>query len=104
MRSYVNGMALRNKEMFVPLAHRPGHAQVDFGEADGYIGEKKIPYHYFCLDLPHSDGIFVKAYPAELTKAFLDGHVAAFDFIGGVPQSILYDNTRIAVAKILGNG
>ena len=38
VREYVNGMALRNKEMFVPLAHRPGHAQVDFGEADGYIG------------------------------------------------------------------
>ena len=104
VREYVNGMALRNKEMFVPLAHRPGHAQVDFGEADGYIGGKKIRYHYFCLDLPHSDAIFVKAYPAELTEAFLDGHVAAFDFIGGVPQSILYDNTRIAVAKILGNG
>ena len=69
MREYVNGMALRNKEMFVPLAHRPGHAQVDFGEADGYIGGKKIRYHYFCLDLPHSDAIFVKAYPAELTEA-----------------------------------
>ena len=60
VREYVNGMALRNKEMFVPLAHRPGHAQVDFGEADGYIGGKKIRYHYFCLDLPHSDAIFVK--------------------------------------------
>ena len=104
VREYVNGVAQRNKEMFVPLAHRPGHAQVDFGEADGYIGGKKIRYHYFCLDIPHSDAIFVKAYPAELTEAFLDGHVAAFDFIGGVPQSILYDNTRIAVAKILGNG
>jgi len=24
-------------EMFVPLSHSPGHAQADFGEADGYI-------------------------------------------------------------------
>jgi transposase len=31
-------------------------------------------------------------------------HVAAFEFFGGVPQSILYDNTKIAVARILGNG
>ena len=104
VREYVNGVALRSKEMFVPLSHRPGHAQVDFGEADGYVGGKKIRYHYFCLDLPHSDAIFVKAYPAELTEAFLDGHVAAFDFMGGVPQSILYDNTKIAVAQILGDG
>ena len=58
----------------------------------------------FVLDLPHSDGCFVKAYPAETTEAFLDGHVSAFAFLGGVPQSILYDNTKLAVAKILGDG
>ena len=104
VREYVNGASLRSKEMFVPLSHRPGHAQVDFGEADGYVGGKKVRYHYFCLDMPHSDAIFVKAYPAELTESFLDGHVAAFEFLGGVPQSILYDNTKIAVAQILGNG
>jgi len=102
VREYVHRTSLRHKEMFVPLAHEPGHAQVDFGEADGYIGGKKIRYHYFCLDLPHSDTAFVKAYPQETTEAFLDGHVSAFAFLGGVPKSILYDNTKIAVAKILG--
>ena len=60
--------------------------------------------HYFVLDLPHSDGCFVKADPAETTEAFLDGHVSAFAFLGGAPQSILYDNTKLAVARILGNG
>ena len=65
-------------------------------------GEQKA--HYFILDLPHSDGCFVKAYPAETTEAFLDGHVSAFAFLGGVPQSILYDNTKLAVARILGDG
>ena len=38
------------------------------------------------------------------TEAFLDGHVSAFAFLGGVPRSILYDNTRLAVVKILGDG
>ena len=60
--------------------------------------------HYFVLDLPHSDACFVKAYPAETTEAFCDGHVSAFSFLGGVPRSILYDNTRLAVARILGDG
>ena len=46
----------------------------------------------------------MKAYPAETTEAFCDAHVAAFAFFGGVPVSILYDNTRIAVARILGDG
>lgn len=104
VRNYVYKVATRHKEMFMPLAHRPGHAQVDFGEADGYIAGKKVRFHYFCLDLPHSDGCFVKAYPTEDTESFLDGHVAAFAFLGGIPQSILYDNTKIAVAKICGDG
>ena len=57
-----------------------------------------------CFDLPHSDACFIKAYAAETTEAFLDGHASAFAFFGGVPLSILYDNLKIAVAKILGDG
>ncbi len=104
VREYVGAARLRAREMFVPLSHRPGHAQADFGEADGYIGGKKVRFHYFCMDLPHSDGCFVKAYPAETAEAFCEGHVAAFEFFGGVPQSILYDNTKLAVAKIVKGG
>jgi len=104
VREYVARALLHAREMFVPLSHRPGHAQADFGQADGYIAGKKVRFHYFCVDLPHSDGCFVKAYPAETAEAFCDGHVAAFNFFGGVPQSILYDNTRLAVAKIVKGG
>ena len=68
------------------------------------IGGVERKAHCFVLDLPHSDGCFIKAYPAETTEAFLDGHVSAFAFLGGVPQSILYDNTKLAVARILGDG
>src|ERR687894_1600432 len=94
----------RAREAFVPLAHPPGHAQVDFGEAVAVIGGEERKIHFFCLDLPHSDTAFVKAYPAERIEAFLDGHDAAFAFLGGVPRSILYDNTKLAVARILGGG
>jgi len=104
VREYVARVTLRSREMFIPLSHVAGQAQVDFGEADGYIGGKKIRFHYFCMDLPQSDGCFVKAYPAETGEAFCDGHVAAFAYFGGVPQSILYDNTRLAVAKIVKGG
>ena len=56
------------------------------------------------MSTPHSDAFFIRAYPAETTEAFCDGHNAAFAFFGGVPLSILYDNTTIAVAKICGDG
>jgi transposase len=104
VRDYVRVARGRLRETFVPLAHPPGHAQVDFGEAIGLIGGVRQKIHFFCMDVPQSDAPFVKAYPAETTEAFLDGHVSAFAFFGGVPLSVLYDNTTIAVAKICGDG
>ena len=102
VKDYVRAPPSATREMFVPLVHPPGHAQVDFGEALAVIGGVERKIHFFALDLPHSDACFVKAYPAETTEAFCDGHVAAFGFFGGVPRSILYDNTKMAVARILG--
>src|SRR5271156_180173 len=104
IKDHVAGWHQRAQEMFVPLVHPPGHAQADFGEAIGVIGGVERKIHFFAFDLPHSDAGFVVAYPAETTEAFCDGHVRAFSFFGGVPQSILYDNTKIAVARILGDG
>ncbi|NLR73398.1 IS21 family transposase [Novosphingobium sp. ERN07] len=104
VKDYVRQCRARGRETFVPLVHPPGHAQVDFGEAVGVIGGVRQKVHFFCMDLPQSDACFVKAYPAETTEAFLDGHVSACAFFGAVPCSILYDNTKIAVAKICGDG
>jgi transposase len=104
VKDYVAGWRQRTQEMFVPLVHPPGHAQADFGEALGVIGGVECKIHFFAMVLPHSDAIFVVGYPAETTEAFCDAHVRAFQFFGGVPQSILYDNTKIAVARILGDG
>ena len=89
--------------MFVQLSHPPGHAQCDFGEAMAIVGGVERKVHYFVLDLPHSDGCFVKAYPTETTEAFLDRHVSALAILGGVPQSILYDNAKLVVARIMGD-
>jgi len=87
--------------MFIPLSHSPGHAQADFGEAFAIIGGVERKIHFLVIDLPHSDACFVKAYPVETTEAFCDGHVAAFEFFGGVvPVSVLYDNTKITYTAL----
>ncbi|MDA7776926.1 IS21 family transposase, partial [Rhodobacteraceae bacterium] len=104
VKDYIFVAKQRHREMFVPLTHPPGHAQADFGEALAVIGGVEQKIHFLVMDLPHSDACFLKAYPAETTEAFCDAHVVAFAFFGGVPASILYDNTRIAVARILGDG
>ena len=104
VKDYVQERRRVVREMFVPLEHPPGHAQCDFGQARAIIAGEERRVHYLVMSLPHSDGIFLKAYPGETTEAFCDGHVSAFAFLGGVPQSILYDNAKLAVAKILGGG
>ena len=102
VKDYVREHRRRTREMYVPLSHPAGHAQCDFGQAKAVVGGVEQTVHYFVLDLPYSDGCFIKAYSAETTEAFLDGLVSAFAFLGGAPQSILYDNTRLAVAKTAG--
>lgn len=104
VKDYVHDHRVRHREMFVPLVHPPGDAQADFGEALAVIAGIEQKAHFFTFDLPHSDAGFVKAYPAETTEAFCDGHKATFSFFGGVPRSIVYDNTTLAVARILGDG
>jgi len=104
VKDYVREKTLGGQEMFVPLVHPPGDAQADFGEALVVIDGVECKAHYLVVDLPHSDDAFVKAFPAETTEAFCDGHNAAFSAFGGVPRRIVYDNTKLAVARILGDG
>ena len=77
----------------MPLAHPPGHAQADFGEAIVIIGGVERKAHFFVMDLPHSDACFVRAYPAATAEAWVDGHVHAFAFFGRAPLSVLYETT-----------
>src|SRR5262249_47376112 len=59
VKDYVALCRQRSQEMFVPLAHPPGHAQVDFGEAIGIIGGVARKIHFLAFDLPQSDACFV---------------------------------------------
>lgn len=104
VKDYVRGAKRGSREMFVPLSHPPGHGQADFGEALVVIGGIEQKAYFFAFDLPHSDACYIRAYPAANTETWLDGHVHAFAFFGAVPRSILYDNDRCLVAKIMPDG
>jgi transposase len=104
VKDYIRERERRGREMFVPLVHPPSHAQADFGAAVVIIGGVEQKAHFFVLDLPHSDACFVRAYPAATAEAWVDGHVYAFAFFGRVPVSILYDNDRCLVSRILPDG
>ncbi|MBA3480304.1 MAG: IS21 family transposase [Pirellulales bacterium] len=90
------------QEVFLPLSHPPGEAQVDFGFADMDLAGERTKAALFVMTLPYSDAVFVQAFPRECTEAFQEGHRRAFEFFGGVPTRISYDNCRVAITKITG--
>lgn len=104
VKEAVRGLTQRQQEVFVPLIHRPGEAQVDFGEALVKMKGRLRKVHFLVMALPYSDAKFVMAFERECTETFWEGHVQGFAFFGGVAKRISYDNTKIAVAQIIGGG
>jgi transposase len=89
-------------EVFMPLVHRPGEAQVDFGWALVRVGGLLRRLPFFVMALPHSDALFVQVFERITTETLWEGHLRAFAFLGGVPWRITYDNDRVLVAGIIG--
>ena len=104
VKGYMREHRRRRRELFVPLVHPPGHAQADFGEARVVIGGVEQKAHFFAFYLPHSDACYVRAYRVATAEAWVDGHQHAFRFFGSVPRSVLYDNDRCLVSRILPDG
>lgn len=96
---------LKRQNGYLPLLHRPGEAQVDFGYAD-FCENGKL-YHdgkYLVLSFPYSNGGYLQLNYGENMECLLEGLVAMFEYIGGVPTEIWFDNTRTIVTDIIRGG
>jgi transposase len=102
VKDAVRALKRSSGEVFVPLIHHPGEAQMDFGQALVKMGGVLRKVMFFAMVLPYSDAMFIVAYARECTETFQDGHVRAFRFFGGVPTRISYDNARTSVSQIIG--
>lgn len=100
VRRYVNEHKKIKKDVYVPLKHEYGNAQCDFGECDGIINGEEVKLHYIVMTLCKSGDSFVKAYLVEEQISWFDGHISAFEYFGGVPKEIIYDNATTLVKKI----
>jgi transposase len=95
-------LGLEQPEAFIPLEFGPGQdAQCDFGEAQVILAGQQVTAQYLVLTLCYSTLPFVMAFPHQRQEALFEGHVAAFQFFGGVPRRIWYDNLAQAVKRIL---
>ena len=103
VKDAVRTLKATSQEVFMPLVHRPGEAQVDFGHALVRMAGILRKVAFFVMALPHSDAFFVMAFERECTETFWEGHVRAFEFFGGVAWRVTYDNTKVCISKIVGS-
>jgi transposase len=102
IHEYLRERRRQRAEVFVPLVHRPGEAQVDFFEVVVEVGGERRKAWKFLLRLMYSGREFVWLYERCDQLAFLDGHVRAFTHLAGVVRRCVYDNLALAVRKIVG--
>jgi transposase len=89
-------------EVYVPLIHRPGEAQIDFFEVVVEVGGQRRKAWEFLMRMMYSGREFAWLYERCDQLAFLDGHVRAFAHLEGVARRCVYDNLAPAVRKIVG--
>ena len=102
-RAQIDVEAGRRVEVFVPQEHAPGaEAEVDFGEVWVILNGLKTKCHMFVFRLSRSGKAIHRVYPTQAQEAFLEGHIEAFNEIGGVPvKHIRYDNLTSAVTTVV---
>jgi transposase len=102
VRDYVREWKRRRAEVFVPLTYKPGDlGQVDFFEVQADVAGKRVKAAMFLLRAMYSGRDFAWLFPRQDQTCFLEGHVRAFEHLGGVLHRLAYDNLRLAVAKRL---
>jgi transposase len=102
VQRYVLKHRRRYRETFIPLGHLPGRRiEADFGRIHVDFPDGRRPVPFLVAAWAYSNAPFALALPFERTEAILEGMVAAFEFFGGVPREVWWDNPRTVATLIL---
>lgn len=91
-------------EGYLPLEHQPGEAQGDFGEAAFYENGRLFNGKYLDLSFPYSNQGYLQLFKGENQQCLFEGLISIFEYMGGVPPQIWFDNTRTIVSKVIKGG
>ena len=97
-------LRLDKNESYLPLIHRPGEAQADFGMTVFTENGMKHDGKHLVLSFPYSNGAYLQLNYGENMECLLEGLQNMFEYIGGVPIEIWFDNTSTIVTNIIRDG
>lgn len=103
--NYIRSKSARpqSKEAFIRQEYEPGETcEFDWGEIKLYIKDKQVRFQLAVFTSAYSNYRFAAIYQRQDTLAFMESHVAFFDFTKGVYRQMVYDNMRVAVSKFVG--
>lgn len=109
-RTVAGYVAISKKEIYgqragyLPLEHIPGESQADFGDAECYEKDQLYSGKHLNLSFPCSNKGYFQWFKGENQECLFEGLVSIFDYIGGVPPKIWFDNTSTIVTKVLKDG
>ncbi len=108
-RTVATYFRIRYKEIwgsksYIPLVHKGGEAQVDFGETEYFENGERKKGRHFVMTFPYSNAGYSLLFPGETLECFLEGMQTIFEHMGGVPHKIWFDNASSIVKKIKKDG
>lgn len=93
VQRYVKKVKKREKERRnLELVWEPGSAQVDFGEADFIYKGNKERLKYLVVSFPYSNDSYEQVFRGETAECVCEGLKYIFEYIGGVPRLLIFDN------------
>ena len=84
--------SIQTEKANLELIWDPGPAQVDFGEADFYEAGKLCRKKYLTVSFPFSNDGYSQVFGGETSECVCQGLQDIFEFIGGVPPLLIFDN------------
>ncbi|MGH4052528.1 MAG: IS21 family transposase [Clostridium sp.] len=111
-RTVTRYVSLKKKELYrqasdcsIYGSHPFGEAQLDFGEIHYYDKDGMFKKCYeLVMSFPASNGAYIQLCRSQNQECLLESMQKIFEYMGGVPTRILFDNMSSAVTKILPEG
>ena len=94
----------KENQLTIHKEHKGGEeVETDWaGDTMSYVNPetgKVVPVYIFVAVLPASSYPFAYAYENMKKENWIDAHIRAYEFFGGVPRITIPDNTKTAVTK-----
>lgn len=91
------------KEAYIRQEYAPGKvAEFDWGQVKLIIAGRLTVFEMSAFTAAKSNYRGADIYHSQKTESFLDCHANFFENVGGVYSELVYDNTKVAVARFVG--